>query len=106
MRDAPSIAIVQALEDAGAKIVAYDPEGMEIAAPMMPGVTMVKDAYAAAAGADVVVLVTEWDIFRALDFKRLATSMTQPVLVDLRNIYPPAEVAEAGFTLSRVGGIA
>ncbi|SEQ94465.1 UDP binding domain-containing protein, partial [Sphingobium sp. YR768] len=86
-----------------AKVVAYDPEGMEVAAPMMPGVTMVKDAYEAAAGADVLVLVTEWDIFRALDLKRLAASMVQPVLVDLRNIYPVAEATEAGFAITRVG---
>ena len=104
MRDAPSLAIVQALEDAGATIVAYDPEGMEVAAPMMPGVTMAKDAYEAAEGADVLVLVTEWDIFRALDMKRLAAAMNGNALVDLRNIYPLAEVTEAGFTLARVGG--
>ncbi|HUD95280.1 UDP binding domain-containing protein, partial [Sphingobium sp.] len=104
MRDAPSIAIVQALEDAGAKIVAYDPEGMEVAAPMMPGVTMAKDAYEAARDADALVLVTEWDIFRALDLKRLAGSMTGNALVDLRNIYPVAEAADAGFQLARVGG--
>ncbi|MEJ7927776.1 UDP-glucose/GDP-mannose dehydrogenase family protein [Sphingobium sp. AN641] len=104
MRDAPSLAIVQALEDAGANVVAYDPEGMAVAAPMMAGVTMASDAYAAAQGADALVLVTEWDIFRALDLKRLAQSMAQPVLVDLRNIYPPAEAAAAGFALTRVGG--
>ena len=103
MRDAPSLAIVQALEDAGAKIVAYDPEGMEVAAPMMPSVTMAKDAYEAAEGADVLVLVTEWDIFRALDMKRLASAMNGNALVDLRNIYPLAEVTEAGLTLARVG---
>ncbi|WP_176590888.1 UDP-glucose/GDP-mannose dehydrogenase family protein [Sphingobium sp. EM0848] len=103
MRDAPSLAIVQALEDAGAKIVAYDPEGMEVAAPMMAGVTMAKDAYSAAEGADALVLVTEWDAFRALDLKRLAASMNKPVLVDLRNIYPRAEVEAAGFSLTRIG---
>ena len=104
MRDAPSLAIVQALEDAGAKITAYDPEGMEVAAPMMPSVAMTRDAYEAAAGADALVLVTEWDIFRALDLKRLAGSMTTPLLIDLRNIYPSAEAEEAGFSLIRVGG--
>ena len=104
MRDAPSLAIVQALEDAGAKITAYDPEGMEVAAPMMPSVTMTRDAYEAAAGADALVLVTEWDIFRALDLKRLAGSMTTPLLIDLRNIYPSTEAEEAGFSLIRVGG--
>ena len=104
MRDAPSLAIVQALEDAGAKIAAYDPEGMEVAAPMMPGISMMGDAYEAAAGADALVLVTEWDIFRALDLKRLAGSMNTPLLIDLRNIYPRAEAEEAGFSLIRVGG--
>ena len=77
---------------------------MEVAAPMMPGVTMVKDAYEAAQDADALVLVTEWDAFRALDLKRLAGSMSGPVLVDLRNIYPRAEVEAAGFSLIRVGG--
>ncbi|AMK18529.1 MULTISPECIES: UDP-glucose dehydrogenase family protein [Sphingobium] len=104
MRDAPSLAIVQALEDAGARIVAYDPEGMDVAKPMMSSVTMVKDAYEAAAGADALVLVTEWDIFRALDLKRLAASMNKPVLIDLRNIYPRSEAEAAGFSLTRVGG--
>ncbi len=104
MRDAPSLAIVQALEDAGARIVAYDPEGMEVARPMMSGVTMAKDAYEAATGADALVLVTEWDIFRALDLKRLAASMNKPLLIDLRNIYPRSEAEAAGFALTRVGG--
>ncbi|QUT05674.1 UDP-glucose/GDP-mannose dehydrogenase family protein [Sphingobium phenoxybenzoativorans] len=105
MRDAPSLAIVQALEDAGADICAYDPEGMEAAAALMPKVTMVSDPYAAAAGADVLVLVTEWDVFRALDLKKIAGLMTAPILVDLRNIYPAAEASAAGFTLYRVGGV-
>ena len=104
MRDAPSLAIVLALEDAGAQIVAYDPEGMDVAAPLMPGVTMTKDAYEAATGADALVLVTEWDAFRALDLKRLAALMNDPVLVDLRNIYPRREAETAGFALTRVGG--
>ena len=104
MRDAPSLAIVQALEDAGAQIFAYDPEGMDVAAPLMPGVTMTKDAYEAATGADALVLVTEWDAFRALDLKRLAALMNEPVLVDLRNIYPRREAETAGFALTRVGG--
>ena len=103
MRDAPSIAIVQALEDAGAKIVAYDPEGMEAAAALMPGITMASDPYSATQGADALVLVTEWDAFRALDLKRLAAPMNAPVLVDLRNIYPAADVKAAGFSLTRIG---
>ncbi|SCW54400.1 UDP-glucose dehydrogenase [Sphingobium faniae] len=103
MRDAPSLAIVQALDDAGAKIVAYDPEGMDAAAALMPGIAMATDPYSAAEGADALVLVTEWDAFRALDLKRLAASMNAPVLVDLRNIYPAADAKAAGFSLTRIG---
>ncbi len=103
MRDAPSLAIVQSLLDAGAHIRAYDPEGMEPAKAMMPAITYCSDAYEAAAGADVVAIVTEWDIFRALDLKRLAATMAAPVMVDLRNVYPPEEAARAGFTYSSVG---
>ncbi|QJQ32466.1 UDP-glucose/GDP-mannose dehydrogenase family protein [Sphingomonas lacunae] len=103
MRDAPSIAIVQALLDAGATVVATDPEGMEAAAPMMPDVTMVDSAYAAAEGADAVVIVTEWDAFRALDLGRLASLVNDRVLVDLRNIYRRDEVERAGFVHHSVG---
>ncbi|WP_225010744.1 MULTISPECIES: UDP-glucose dehydrogenase family protein [Novosphingobium] len=103
MRDAPSIAIVQALQDAGADVVAYDPEGMDIAAPMMPGVTMAKGAYDAVTGADVVVLVTEWDAFRAIDLDRVGQLARQKIIVDLRNVYNPAEVRAAGFAYSSVG---
>ncbi len=103
MRDAPSLAIVQSLLDAGAHIRAYDPEGMEAAKAMMPAITYCNDAYEAAAGADVVAIVTEWDIFRALDLKRLAATMAAPVMVDLRNVYPPQEAARAGFVYSSVG---
>ena len=97
MRDAPSLSIVQALEDAGAKVHGYDPEGTEQARPLMPRVEFFNSAYAAAQGADAVVLVTEWDVLRALDLPRLARTMAQPVFVDLRNVYPPDEVEEAGL---------
>lgn len=103
MRDAPSLAIVQSLIDAGANIRAYDPEGMEAARAMLPGITFCSDAYSAVEGADAVAIVTEWDIFRALDLKRLAAAMNAPVMIDLRNIYPPAEAARAGFTYSSIG---
>jgi UDPglucose 6-dehydrogenase len=103
MRDAPSIAIVQALLDAGATVVATDPEGMEAAAPMMPDVIMVDSAYAAAEGADAVVIVTEWDAFRALDLARLANLVKGRVMVDLRNIYRRDEVERAGFVHHAVG---
>ena len=103
MRDAPSLAIVQSLLDAGATVRAYDPEGMEAAKAMMPGVTYCANAYEAATGADAVAIVTEWDTFRALDLKRLAGVMTAPVMVDLRNIYRPDDVEKAGFAYSSVG---
>ncbi|KPF93980.1 UDP-glucose 6-dehydrogenase [Novosphingobium sp. AAP83] len=103
MRDAPSIAVVQALIDAGAEVVAYDPEGMDAAAAIMPGVTMVANTYEAVEGADAVVLVTEWDAFRALDFSRVKRLVKAPVLVDLRNVYDPGELRAAGFAYSSVG---
>jgi UDPglucose 6-dehydrogenase len=103
MRDAPSLSIVQALEDAGAKVRGYDPEGTDQARPMMPNVDFFDNAYAAAEGADAVVLITEWDVLRALDLHRLAKTMAEPVFVDLRNVYPPAEVAEAGLRGYSVG---
>jgi UDPglucose 6-dehydrogenase len=103
MRDAPSISIVQALEDAGVTVRGYDPEGMEQARPLMPRVELRDSPYEAADGADAVVIVTEWDVLRALDLKRLAQSMATPVLIDLRNIYPPDEVAAAGLRWHGVG---
>jgi UDPglucose 6-dehydrogenase len=103
MRDAPSIAIARALDDAGVSVAAYDPEGMELAAPMMPEVEMKPSVYAAIEGADAVVIVTEWDAFRALDFERIQRIAKAPVLVDLRNIYRPEEVRAAGFAYAGVG---
>jgi len=103
MRDAPSISIVQALEDGGASVRGYDPEGMEQARPLMPNVAFVDSPYAAAEGADAVVLVTEWDVLRALDLPRLAKVMAQPVFVDLRSVYPPEEVVEAGLSWYGIG---
>ncbi|HEX8239989.1 MAG TPA: UDP-glucose/GDP-mannose dehydrogenase family protein [Allosphingosinicella sp.] len=103
MRDAPSLSIVQALQDAGASVRGYDPEGIEQARPMMPGVEFFDNPYRAAAGADAVVLVTEWDVLRALDLRRLARDMTQPVFVDLRSVYPPEDVEEAGLRWFGIG---
>ncbi len=103
MRDAPSLAIVQSLLDSGATVSGFDPEGMEMARALMPSITYCGDAYEAARGADAVVIVTEWDVFRALDLRRLAGLMADPVLVDLRNIYDPADVSRAGFAYSSVG---
>jgi UDPglucose 6-dehydrogenase len=103
MREAPSIAIVQALQHAGARVRGFDPEGIEQARPLMPDVDFFDTPYAAAEGADAVVLVTEWDVLRALDLRRLAEAMAQPVFVDLRNVYPPAEVREAGLDSHSIG---
>ncbi|MEQ1725102.1 MAG: UDP-glucose/GDP-mannose dehydrogenase family protein [Sphingopyxis sp.] len=103
MRDAPSLVIVQCLVDAGAQVVATDPEGMEAAADMLPGTEMVADAYSAAAGADAVVIVTEWDAYRALDLGRLASLVRGRVLVDLRNVYRRDEVERAGFVHHAIG---
>ena len=103
MRDSPAIAIALALADAGIEVSAYDPEGMELAAPLMPEVTMAGSTYAAIEGADAVVIVTEWDAFRALDFDRVKRIAKSPVLVDLRNVYDPAEVRAKGFAYSSVG---
>ncbi|HEX8534222.1 MAG TPA: UDP-glucose/GDP-mannose dehydrogenase family protein [Allosphingosinicella sp.] len=103
MRDAPSISIVQALQDAGARVRGYDPEGTEQARPLLPDVDFCDDPYDAAENADAVVLVTEWDVLRALDLKRLAATMAEPVLVDLRNVYPPEDVMSAGLQWYGVG---
>jgi UDPglucose 6-dehydrogenase len=103
MRDAPSIAIAQALTDAGVAVRAYDPEGMEAAQRMMPELTYCKDAYEAADGADAVVIVTEWDAFRALDLSKLKAIMAAPVLVDLRNVYRREDVEQLGFAYTAVG---
>lgn len=103
MRDAPSLAIALALADAGVKISAYDPEGMEAAAVLMPEIEMKSGTYEAIEGADAVVIVTEWDAFRALDLERVKQIANAPVLVDLRNVYDPAEVRAAGFTYVSVG---
>jgi UDPglucose 6-dehydrogenase len=103
MRDSPSVAIAMALADAGVSVAAYDPEGMEFAKPLMPDVEMQPNAYAAIEGADAVVIVTEWDAFRALDFERIRQTCKSPVLVDLRNIYNPSEIRASGFTYVSVG---
>ncbi len=103
MRDSPAIAVAQTLMDAGVEVAAYDPEGMEQARPLLPEVTMCDDPYAAIAGADVVVIVTEWDAFRALDLKRVKELANAPLLVDLRNIYNPDDMRAAGFTYLSVG---
>ena len=103
MRDAPSLSIVQALQDAGATVRGFDPEGTEQARPMMRDVDFFDSPYAAAEGADAVVLVTEWDVLRALDLHRLSATMKQPIFVDLRNVYPPQDVEDAGLKGYSIG---
>jgi UDPglucose 6-dehydrogenase len=103
MRDAPALAIIGALQDAGAQIRAYDPEGMKHARAMLEGVAFAEDPYSCLEGADALVIVTEWDAFRALDLDRVKTSLKRPVLVDLRNIYPPHEITRRGFVYEGIG---
>ena len=103
MRESPSIPLITALQDMGAKVRAYDPTGMEQAKPLMSNVAFCKDAYDCADGASALVIVTEWEQFRALDFARLKQVMERPVLVDLRNIYRPEEMTRHGFAYEGVG---
>jgi UDPglucose 6-dehydrogenase len=103
MRDAPSLALITALQDAGAIVTAHDPEGMEQAAHHLSHVTFAPDAYSCVDGADALAIVTEWDLYRALDLDRIKTLLKQPIIVDLRNIYRPAEVRAKGFHYVSVG---
>jgi UDPglucose 6-dehydrogenase len=103
MRDAPSLDIIPALQARGATVVAHDPEGQHEAEPLLSGVTFARDAYEAANGADALVIITEWDQFRALDFDRLRSIMKRPVLIDLRNIYKAADLQSRGFIYSSIG---
>ena len=103
MRDSPSLELVPALQAAGATVRAFDPEGMEEAKKVLPGLTYCKDAYEALDGADCAVLVTEWNEFRALDFGRAKKLLKAPVMVDLRNVYSPEDMAAAGFTYTCIG---
>jgi UDPglucose 6-dehydrogenase len=103
MRDAPSIPLVTGLLDMGAKVQAFDPVGMEQARHELPNIGYCEDAYSCAAGADALVIVTEWVQFRALDLWRMKDIMAQPVIVDLRNIYHPDDMIAAGFVYDSVG---
>ncbi|MFC5555567.1 UDP-glucose dehydrogenase family protein [Methylobacterium iners] len=103
MRDAPSLAIIAGLQDGGARIRAYDPEGMDQARPLLPDITYAEDAYACAEGADALVIVTEWNAFRALDLARLGAVMASRILVDLRNVYRPETVTRHGFHYVGIG---
>ncbi|MBX6322336.1 MAG: UDP-glucose/GDP-mannose dehydrogenase family protein [Rhodospirillaceae bacterium] len=103
MRDSPSLAIIPALERAGATVRAYDPEGMDEARKLLPGVIYCDSAYETMGGADALVILTEWNQFRALDLKRAKALLRTPIVVDLRNIYNPAQMALAGFHYTCVG---
>ena len=103
MRDAASVPMVWRLAEAGAAIRAYDPVGIEQARPLLPGVTFCQDALEAASGADALVLVTEWNEFRALAPERLRKAMRGRVVVDLRNVFEPAGMRAAGFAYSCIG---
>jgi UDPglucose 6-dehydrogenase len=103
MRDAPSLDIIPALQRAGATVRAFDPAGMPEATKLLPGVEWCADSYQALEGADCVAILTEWNEFRALDLKRVKALLKQPVMVDLRNVYNPADMAAAGFAYSSIG---
>ncbi|PZQ13157.1 MAG: UDP-glucose 6-dehydrogenase [Ancylobacter novellus] len=103
LRYSPAISVIQALQDNGAIVSAYDPKGLEGAAEALTDVTFGNSPYEVAEGAEALVLATEWDAFRALDFERLKKSMAQPLLIDLRNVYGRADVERFGFTYIGVG---
>jgi UDPglucose 6-dehydrogenase len=103
MRDAPSIDIANALLKAGAQVSAYDPVAMNIAAPMLPGVTMANDPYTMAEGCDALIVVTDWNEFKHLDLERIKQIMNQPMILDGRNIYDPQAMLDLGFRYRGLG---
>ena len=103
MRESPSIAIIETLQEAGATVRAYDPEGMDQAKLVLKDITYCVNAYETAEDADALVIITEWDAFRALDLQRIKNLLRSPVLVDLRNIYPRKLAEDAGFSYTAVG---
>jgi UDPglucose 6-dehydrogenase len=103
MRDSPAISIITALQDGGARINAFDPEGMDQARLVLDDLTFFYDPYSCCEKADALVIVTEWDEFRALDLDRVKSLLNAPVMIDLRNIYDPAEMAKKEFQYSGVG---
>ena len=103
VRDSPSLVIVPALQAEGATVRAHDPEGMKAAGRELPQVVWCEDMYDAMDGADAVVILTEWNAFRALDLKRVRDLLRRPIVVDLRNVYEPAEMIAAGFSYTSIG---
>jgi UDPglucose 6-dehydrogenase len=103
MRDSPSLAFLPLLRAAGARVRAFDPEGMEEARKVMPDLDYCGDAYQTMEGADALILITEWNEFRALDLNRVKSLLRQPVVIDLRNIYQPDEMIAAGLTYHSIG---
>ncbi|MCA1908085.1 MAG: UDP-glucose/GDP-mannose dehydrogenase family protein [Magnetospirillum sp.] len=103
MRDSPSLDIVPALVAAGATVKAFDPEGMEEAKKLLGGISYCNDSYETLQGADCLVIITEWNEFRALNLTKVKAAMTSPVVVDLRNVYDPVEMKEAGFAYTSIG---
>ncbi|MEX1153059.1 UDP-glucose/GDP-mannose dehydrogenase family protein [Parvibaculum sp.] len=103
MRDAPSLDILPLLQQAGARICAYDPEGMGEARKHLKDIEWVEEAYGVMPGADALLILTEWNEFRVLDFDRIRRELKAPLIIDLRNIYTPAEMARAGFEYHSVG---
>lgn len=103
MREAPSIALIVALQDMGAKIRAYDPVGMAQAEQVLADVTYCHGPYDCVEGADAVVIVTEWELLRALDLERAKNLMARPVMIDLRNVYHPEDMRKYGFTYVSIG---
>jgi UDPglucose 6-dehydrogenase len=105
VRFAPSLTLVKALLDEGAVVSAYDPEATEKARAVLPDITYCVDAYQAAAGADAILIVTEWDEFRKMDWKRLLSTVEQPLLIDGRNIFSPEEISQNGFRYVSIGRV-
>ena len=103
LRDAPALDIIPKLQGEGAEVLAYDPAGMEEARKLLPTVTLCANAYEAAAGADALILMTEWNQFRNLDLERIKNGLKRPVFVDLRNVYEPTRMTALGFRYSSVG---
>ena len=103
VRESPSLTIIPVLKEAGATIKAYDPEGMEEGKKLLNGVTWCESAYETMEGADALTILTEWNEFRGLDLARVKSLLKSPLIVDLRNIYKPDELAAAGFYYASVG---